>query len=287
MQVGFIGLGVMGAPMALNLIRAGFAVTVHRITKRTEHLVSAGATRSESAREVAAASDVVITMLPDTPDVEEVLFGGDGVLTSLRPGTVILDMSSISPVETRDFAHRVNSAGGDYVDAPVSGGDVGAREGTLTVFVGGAADPVERVWPLLQEMGTTITHLGDVGAGQMAKVANQIIVGGTIEAVAEGFALARAAGVDLTVLRRALSGGFASSRILDLHGQRMIDGDIEPGFRLKLHRKDLGLAEAAANHHGLDLPGTHAVIAQMKRALDAGWHDRDHAALFQLLEKEN
>lgn len=282
MQLGFIGLGAMGAPMALNLVRAGHTVTVHRLTACTAHLASAGARPAGSAREVAEQAEIVITMLPDTPDVVSVLLGPDGVLAGLRPGSVVMDMSSISPVETRSLAERVHAAGSSYVDAPVSGGDVGARDGTLTIFVGGEGETVERVRPLLEVMGTTITHMGGVGAGQTTKVANQIIVALTIEAVAEGLAMADAAGIDLPTVRAALSGGFASSRVLELHGQRMIGEDFEPGFRLRLHRKDLHLASAAAEHYGIDAPGTTAVLSQMTQAGDRGWDDLDHAVLYRL-----
>lgn len=282
MRIGFIGLGVMGVPMARNLARAGHELTVHRVTERSQALVDEGATPAGSPKEVAERSEVVVLMLPDTPDVEEVLLGGTGVVAGLTAGTLVLDMSSISPVATVELADAVRAAGGEYVDAPVSGGDVGARDGTLTIFVGGDDGPVARAMPLLETMGSTITHMGPVGAGQATKVANQVIVAGTIEAVAEGLALAAAAGIDPGRVREALSGGFASSRVLELHGRRMVDGAFEPGFRLRLHRKDLGLALAAAEHHGTPAPGTRAVAAQMDEALARGWHELDHSALFRL-----
>ncbi|MVA74470.1 2-hydroxy-3-oxopropionate reductase [Auraticoccus sp. F435] len=286
MAVGFIGLGVMGIPMASNLITAGHQLVVHRVRERSQPLVEQGAVAAGSPREVAEQCEVVICMLPDTPDVETVLFGEDGVAAGLAPGSLVVDMSSISPVRTVEFAGRITAAGSDYVDAPVSGGEVGARDGALTVFVGGDDAPVARAMPLLQVMGRKITHIGRVGAGQTAKVANQVIVAQTIQAVAEGLALARAAGVDPAVVRESLSGGFASSRILELHGQRMLDGTFEPGFRLRLHRKDLSLAQQAAEHLGITLPGTAVVAAQMDAALARDWGELDHSALIRLVSDE-
>ncbi|MFD1718439.1 2-hydroxy-3-oxopropionate reductase [Georgenia deserti] len=284
MRIGFIGLGVMGVPMALNLIRAGHDLTVHRIKERSKVLVEEGAVAAPSAQEVARRSEVVILMLPDTPDVEQVLTAEDGVVAGLAPGTLVIDMSSISPVATVDLARRVHDAGGEYVDAPVSGGDVGARDGTLTIFVGGSDAAVGRALPLLDLMGRTITHMGPVGAGQATKVVNQIIVALTIEAVAEGMAVAEASGIDPATVREALSGGFASSRVLELHGQRMIDRAFEPGFRIRLHRKDLGIALASAEHYGAELPGTAAVARQMDQALARSWGELDHSALFRVLD---
>jgi len=270
--------------MALNLIRAGHDLTVHRIKERSKVLVEEGAVAAPSAQEVARRSEVVILMLPDTPDVEQVLTAEDGVVAGLAPGTLVIDMSSISPVATVDLARRVHDAGGEYVDAPVSGGDVGARDGTLTIFVGGSDAAVGRALPLLDLMGRTITHMGPVGAGQATKVVNQIIVALTIEAVAEGMAVAEASGIDPATVREALSGGFASSRVLELHGQRMIDRAFEPGFRIRLHRKDLGIALASAEHYGAELPGTAAVARQMDQALARSWGELDHAALFRVLD---
>lgn len=283
MRIGFIGLGVMGMPMALNLVKANYALTVHRVNERSQSLIDEGATAASSAEEVAEKSEVVVLMLPDTPDVEDVLFGEHGVVAGLTPGSLVIDMSSISPIATVAFADKVTEAGGQYVDAPVSGGDVGARNGELSIFVGGQDDPVARAMPLLQVMGKSITHMGGVGSGQATKVVNQIIVGLTIEAVAEGLALAEASGIDAARVREALTGGFATSRILELHGQRMVDRAFEPGFRLGLHRKDLGLALAAAEHHGTPLPGTRAVAAQMDQAISRDWAHLDHSALFKLV----
>lgn len=286
MHIGFIGLGVMGTPMALNLIRAGHTLVVHRVKERSQILIDEGATAAASPQEVAEGAEVVILMLPDTPDVEQVLRGESGVLAGLQPGSLVIDMSSISPVATAELAAEVAERGGGYVDAPVSGGEVGARDGALTVFVGGSEEAVARAWPLLEVMGKTITHMGEAGAGQATKVVNQVIVGLTIEAVAEGLALAEASGIDAARVREALSGGFASSRILDLHGQRMVERHFEPGFRMRLHRKDLGLALAAAEHHGVTLPGTEAVTGQMDTALAHDLAEQDHSALFRLIGGE-
>ncbi|WP_150461450.1 NAD(P)-dependent oxidoreductase [Nesterenkonia ebinurensis] len=288
MRIGFIGLGVMGAPMAANLITAGHQLSIHRVKETEAHqqLLAQGATPAASPAEAAEGAEVVILMLPDTPDVEHVVRAPDGVLTGLIPGAVVVDMSSISPVATKELATAVEQAGGQYVDAPVSGGEIGAKEATLTIFVGGQAATVEQVMPILEAMGKNITHMGAAGAGQATKVVNQIIVGMTIEAVAEGLALAEASGIDPATVTKALSGGFASSKILEVHGRRMVNRTFEPGFRLKLHRKDLRLALDAGAHHHTPLPGTQVVAAQMDQALQKGWAERDHAALFALLTED-
>jgi len=286
MRIGFIGLGVMGAPMARNLLDAGHDLQIHRVKERSQGLVDAGATAATSPAAAATGADVVILMLPDTPDVDAVLHGEDGVLAGLAQGALVIDMSSISPVQTEQFAAEVTGAGGQYVDAPVSGGEVGARDGALTIFVGGDDAAVERAMPLLEILGARITHLGAAGAGQATKVVNQVIVALTIEAVAEGLALGEASGIDPERVRAALDGGFASSRILDLHGQRMVERDFDPGFRLRLHRKDLRLAQDSAAHRGLALPGTETVAAQMDEAISRQWQDLDHSALFRLLTED-
>ncbi|HEX7350010.1 NAD(P)-dependent oxidoreductase [Brachybacterium sp.] len=286
MRIGFIGLGVMGAPMAKNLLDAGHELRIHRENARSQGLVDAGATLAPTPSAAAEGAEVVLLMLPDTPDVEAVLQGPDGVLSALADGTLVIDMSSISPVVTERLAAEVADAGGQYVDAPVSGGEVGAQEGTLTIFVGGQEAAVERARPLLGILGGRITHLGPAGAGQAAKVVNQIIVGLTIEAVAEGLALAEASGLDPEQVRSALDGGFATSRILEIHGRRMADRTFEPGFRVRLHRKDLRLAQDAAAHRGLALPGLETVAGQMDEALSRQWEDLDHSALFRLLVEE-
>lgn len=287
MRIGFIGLGVMGTPMAQKLIEAGHELAVHRVRERSRGLVDAGAKAVDSPAQAAAGADAVILMLPDTPDVESVVGGRDGVLEGIEEGALLIDMSSISPVVTREMARAVEAAGGRYVDAPVSGGEIGAREGTLTIFVGGDGEAVSRAMPLLEVMGGRITHLGPVGAGQTAKVANQVIVGLTIEAVAEGLALAEASGIDPSLVREALDGGFATSKILDLHGRRMIERSFDPGFRIRLHRKDLRLAQDVAAHEGMALPGTDVVAHQMDRAIDRGAAEDDHSALFRTLQEDD
>jgi len=286
MNIGFIGLGVMGMPMAANLVEAGHTLRTHRVKERSRSLVDAGAIAATSPAEAAADAEVVILMLPDSPDVEAVLTGSDGVLGALDPGALVLDMSSISPAVTRDLARRTREAGGRYVDAPVSGGEVGAREGTLTVFVGGESGDVADVMPLLRVMGGRITHMGPVGSGQVTKVANQVIVGLTIQAVAEGLALAEASGIDPDAVREALDGGFATSRILELHGARMAARDFAPGFRVRLHRKDLGLALGLADELQVETPGTVAVAARMDALIDADGGELDHSALFRSLREE-
>ena len=283
MSVAFIGLGTMGRPMAERLVRSGEDVRCHRIKEPSRYLVELGAKEAATALEAAKEADFVVLMLPDTPQVEEVLFGAEGVVASLKPGAVVIDMSSISPVATRDFAAKVGKAGAHYLDAPVSGGEIGAREGTLSIMVGGAENIFQRALPLLQKMGKNITHVGDVGSGQVCKVANQIIVALTIEAVAEAFVLAEHAGVDLSKVRNALLGGFAQSRILVVHGQRMIEGTFNPGFALKLHRKDLNLATDAAKSLHISLPNTAATAQLMNSALAQGLGDKDHSALFVAL----
>ena len=286
MRIAVIGLGVMGAPMAQNLLGAGHELRIHRENSRSRALVEAGATLAATPAATAEGAEVVLLMLPDTPDVEAVLHGEDGVIGALAEGALVLDMSSISPVATEQFAHAVVAAGGQYVDAPVSGGEVGAREGTLTVFVGGEEAAVARAMPLLEILGGRITHLGPAGAGQAAKVVNQVIVGLTVQAVAEGLALAEASGLDPEQVRAALDGGFATSRILELHGRRMAERAFEPGFRLRLHRKDLRLAQDSAAHRGLALPALETVAGQMDEAIARELQELDHSALFQLLTED-
>lgn len=283
MAVAFIGLGTMGRPMAERLVRSGEDVRCHRVKAPSQYLIDLGAKEAPTAVDAALDADFVILMLPDTPQVEEVLFGTDGIVSSLKPGSVLIDMSSISPVATKEFAAKVEQAGAHYLDAPVSGGEIGAREGTLSIMVGGSEDIFQRSLPLLQKMGKNITHVGDAGSGQICKVANQIIVGLTIEAVAEAFVFARYAGADLSKVRNALLGGFAQSRILEVHGQRMIDGTFNPGFKLKLHRKDLNLATDAARSLQLALPNTSATAQLMNAALAQGLGEKDHSALFAAL----
>ncbi len=284
MKVGFIGLGIMGRPMAGHLISGGHEVHLMSRSGVPQDLVDAGGIAHDTPREVAAAADVIITMLPDTPDVEKVLFGENGVADGLSAGKLVIDMSSIAPLATKEFAARINALGCDYLDAPVSGGEVGAKAGTLTIMVGGPQPAFERARPLFELMGKNITLIGPNGDGQTAKVANQIIVALTIEAVAEGLLFAAKAGADPARVRQALMGGFAGSKILEVHGLRMIERTFDPGFRIELHQKDLGLALDGARQMGLSLPNT-ATAQELFNACrahgGAGW---DHSAMVRALE---
>ncbi len=283
--LGFVGLGIMGRPMAANLAKGGHVVHLHsRSGVPPEVAALPGAVACASGREVAARSEVIFSMVPDTPDVEHVLFAKDGVAEGLSAGKVFVDMSSISPLWTQELARRVNALGCEYVDAPVSGGDVGARDATLTIMVGASEAGFARVKPLLDLLGKNVTHVGPNGAGQTAKVANQIVVAITIEAVAEALLFAAKAGVDPARVRQALLGGFASSRVLDLHGQRMIERRFEPGARIELHQKDLENALAGARSLGIALPGT-ALAQQLFNACKAQGGARwDHSAMLKALE---
>jgi len=284
MKIGFIGLGIMGRPMALNLARAGHALFVPERASLTEEIRGA-ATVLPTPAEVAKAAEVVILMVPDTPDVEAVLFGEGAVAAALNPGTLLIDMSSISPTATKDFAARVNARGCDYLDAPVSGGEVGARNAALTIMVGGPQAAFDRALPLFQAMGKNITLVGEAnGAGQTTKVANQIIVALNIAAVSEALVFASKAGADPARVREALMGGFASSRILEVHAERMIKRTFEPGFRIELHQKDLNLALQAGRELAVALPQT-ALAQQLFSAVTAaGGGQQDHSALVRALE---
>jgi 2-hydroxy-3-oxopropionate reductase len=284
MNIGFIGLGVMGRPMAGHLIDAGHSLSLHRVKGVSQHLVEKGGKDAPSAKAVAEASDIIILMLPDTPDVDAVLFGADGVATGLSKGKLVIDMSSISPVATKTFAARIEALGCDYLDAPVSGGEVGAKSAALTIMVGGRPDSFERAKPLFEKMGKNISLVGGVGDGQTSKVANQIIVALTIEAVAEALTFAKKAGADPAKVREALMGGFAASRILEVHGERMIKRTFDPGFRIRLHRKDLGLAIEAAKALDLYLPNAAATQQLMNAAIAMGDGDKDHSGLIRTLE---
>ncbi|MBX3635945.1 MAG: 2-hydroxy-3-oxopropionate reductase [Rubrivivax sp.] len=284
MNLGFIGLGIMGAPMCGHLIDAGHTLFVHTRSRVPATLTVAGALACADAREVASKAEIVFLMLPDTPDVEAVLFGERGVASGLATGKAVVDMSSISPLATKDFAARIASLGCDYVDAPVSGGEVGAKAASLTIMVGGSEPAFARVKPLLEKMGRNITHVGGVGDGQTTKVANQIIVALNIAAVAEALVFAAKAGADPAKVRQALMGGFASSRVLEVHGERMIRRTFAPGFRIGLHQKDLNLALQGARALGVALPGT-AQVAQLMQACAAhGGAGEDHSALVKALE---
>jgi 2-hydroxy-3-oxopropionate reductase len=283
-KVGFIGMGIMGKPMSLNLIRGGHELYVHSRHGAPQELVAAGATACDSGMEVARKADTIITMVPDTPDVVAVLFGAKGVAEGLTRGKIVVDMSSISPVETKQFAEKINALGCQYLDAPVSGGEVGAKAASLTIMVGGPEDAFNKVKPLFELMGKNITLVGGNGDGQTCKVANQIIVALNIEAVGEALLFASKMGADPGKVRQALMGGFASSRILEVHGERMIKRTFNPGFRIELHQKDLNLALTAARQIGMSLPNT-ATAQELFNACAAhggkGW---DHSALVRALE---
>jgi len=284
MQIGFIGLGVMGSPMAGHLIAAGHEVHLYRVKDAHRDLLDRGGKSCDGAAEVADRAQVVILMLPDTGDVESVLFGEGGIADHLSSGKLVIDMSSISPVATKQFAERLSAKGVGYVDAPVSGGEVGAKAATLSIMAGGSEADFARALPLFEKMGKNITRVGGVGDGQTAKVANQIIVGLTIEAVAEALTFAKSAGADPAKVREALIGGFASSRVLEVHGDRMVKRTFDPGFRIRLHRKDLSLAVDAARQLNLSLPNTAATQQLMNSAVANGLGDRDHSALIQMIE---
>lgn len=284
MNIGFIGLGIMGKPMAKHLIDGGHKLYLHSRSGVPEELIKAGGNACESPADVASHSEVVITMVPDTPDVEKVLFGENGVASGLSAGNIVIDMSSISPIATRDFAERIKEQDCDYVDAPVSGGEVGAKNAALTIMVGATKNTFEKVKPLFELMGKNITHVGDIGAGQVCKVANQIVVALNIEAVGEALLLASKAGVDPAKVRQALMGGFASSKILEVHGERMIKRTFDPGFRIELHQKDLNLALSTARGLGMSLPNT-ATAQELFNACRAhGGAKWDHSAMVKALE---
>jgi 2-hydroxy-3-oxopropionate reductase len=283
-RIGFIGLGIMGRPMAHNLLAAGYPLTVHsRSPGPVDGLVEAGAARAGSSAEVARASDVVITMLPDTPDVELVLLGPGGVHEGTAGGSLVLDMSTIDPGPTRAVATRFAELGVAMLDAPVSGGERGAIDGTLSVMVGGEPDAFERARPILGVLGSSVVHVGLSGAGQVCKAANQLVVAATIEAVAEALALAERSGVDAAKVREALLGGFAGSKILEVHGRRMLDRAFEPGFRVRLHRKDARIVMDMAAEVGARVPSFAVVTEQLQRLVDADGGDLDHSALFTLV----
>lgn len=283
-RVGFIGLGIMGRPMALNLLGAGYRLGVYaRRPESAEPLEAAGAEVYQSPAELAGRSDLIFTMVSDTLDVEEVLFGPGGVIEGVAAGAVVVDMSTISPAATRDMARRLAALGVAMLDAPVSGGDVGAINGTLSIMVGGESAVFERVLPLFRVLGKNITHIGEQGAGQVCKACNQVVVGATIAGVAEAVLLARASGVDPGRVREALLGGFAGSRILELHGRRMIDGDFAPGFKSRLHQKDMGIVLETAQELGLAMPGAAQVAQYLNALVGRGLGEEDSAAIYRVL----
>jgi 2-hydroxy-3-oxopropionate reductase len=285
-RVGFIGLGIMGRPMALNLLRAGYLLVVHNRTREKEsELVSEGAESATSPRAVASACEVLITMLPDSPDVEAVYFGEDGVLAGAQSGQLLIDMSSIAPAVARSVFDAAREVGADALDAPVSGGDVGAREGTLSIMVGGPDHAFNRARPLFDVLGKTVVHMGDAGAGQTAKACNQLLVAVTIEAVSEALVLASKAGVDPERLIEVLSGGLAGNKVMEVRRRNFLEHDFTPGFKLELHHKDLGIALRTARELGVYVPTT-AIVDQMLAALKTSGDGRlDHSALLKVIEQ--
>lgn len=284
-NIGFIGLGIMGRPMARNLIQGGHKLFLHTRSGVPEELLEQGGIACPSPDNVAQNAEITITMLPDTPDVEQVLFGQNGVAQGLTGGKAVMDMSSISPTETRVFASRINHLGCDYVDAPVSGGDIGARNATLTIMVGATETVFQRVRPILELLGKSVTLIGANGAGQVCKIANQITVALTIEAVGEALLFASRSGVDPAKVRSALMGGFASSRVLEVHGERMIQRLFDPGFRIELHQKDLGLALSGSRALGVYLPNTASTQELFNACIADGGANWDSSALVRVLEK--
>ena len=282
-QIGFIGLGVMGRPMAGHLLAAGHRLTVNnRSRAAAAELVAAGAEMRNTPADVAREASIVITMVPDTPDVESVIAGPDGVLEGLRPGAVVIDMSSISPVATRKLATLVAAKGATMLDAPVSGGEIGAKNATLSIMVGGDPDAFERVRPVLACMGNPerIVHIGaEPGSGQVCKICNQIAIGGALAGVSEAFALARKAAVDAALVRQALLGGFAASRVLEVHGERILTGNFAPGFRASLYQKDLRIAEETASALGVRVPATAVVADMVAEAVSEGGGDLDYSVI--------
>jgi 2-hydroxy-3-oxopropionate reductase len=284
LNIGFIGLGIMGSPMAQNLQKAGHQLFIYSRSKVADELVQGGATVCVSSADVAKRGDIIITMLPDTPQVDEVLFGDKGVAAGLSAGKVVVDMSSIAPLATKEFAKKINALGCDYLDAPVSGGQVGAKAASLTIMVGGPQAAFDRVNPLFEVMGKNITLVGGNGDGQTTKVANQIIVALNIEAVSEALLFASKAGADPAKVRQALMGGFAASRILEVHGERMVKRTFNPGFRIELHQKDLNLALQGAKAMGVSLPNTAATQELFNTCAAHGMGGLDHSALCRSLE---
>lgn len=285
LKLGFVGLGIMGAPMAGHLVNAGHEVFINTRSKVPEGLASSSAVQCSSPQEVASKADIIFTMVPDTPDVEKVLFGDNGLASGLTKGKIVVDMSSISPISTKEFAKKINALGCDYLDAPVSGGELGAKNATLSIMVGGDEGVFEKVKPVFELMGKNINLVGSNGDGQTAKVANQIIVALNIEAVAEALLFASKAGADPAKVRQALMGGFASSKILEVHGERMVKRTFDPGFRIELHQKDLNLALNSARALGVSLPNTATAQELFNSCSAHGGKAWDHSAMVCALEK--
>ncbi len=284
-RIGFIGLGIMGKPMAHNLMKAGHKLVVYnRSQAPVKELAADGATGADSPKAVASQSEVVITMLPDSPQVQEVMTGKEGVLAGAKAGTLVIDMSTISPVVTQEVAKVAQAQGVRMLDAPVSGGDVGARQGTLSIMVGGSAEDFEQARPIFEVLGKTVVHVGGTGAGQVVKACNQIVVALTIEAVSEALVLGSKAGVDPSVILKVLSGGLAANRVMEVRGPNFLQHNFQPGFKIALHHKDLGIALAAGREYGVPLPVT-ALVDQMLQALKLrGQGDQDHSAILTLIE---
>jgi len=284
--IGFIGLGIMGKPMARNLLKAGHSLVVHNRSRASvDELAREGAAPAANSREVAAQSEIVVTMLPDSPDVELVYAGEQGIFSGLKPSTLLIDMSSISPVVARRLAAEAEKRGCAMLDAPVSGGEAGAIGATLSIMIGGKSAAVERAMPLFEVLGKNIVHVGEAGAGQVTKAANQMVVGTTIAIVGEALVLARKAGVDPAKVRQALLGGFAQSKILEAHGQKMLERNFKPGFRIRLHEKDMKIAVATGSEYGVPLMVT-GVVAQMMTAMKGlGDGDLDHSGLVKFVEE--
>jgi len=283
--IGFIGLGIMGKPMARNLMKAGYKLVVYNRSRGPmDELAAEGATTADSPKAAASQSDIVITMLPDSPQVWEVVTGEEGVLAGAKAGMLVIDMSTISPVVTQQMAREAQAHGVRMLDAPVSGGDVGAQQGTLSIMVGGSAEDFEQARPLFEVLGKTVVHVGEIGAGQVVKACNQIVVALTIEAVSEALVLGSKAGVDPAVILQVLSGGLAANRVMEVRGSNFLKHDFRPGFKITLHHKDLGIALAAGREYGVSLPVT-AIVDQMLQALKLrGQGDQDHSALLTLIE---
>ena len=284
--IGWIGPGIMGKPMCKNLLKAGFTLSVNaRRPESAQELIELGATFYPTPATLAANVDIVISMVSDTPDVEAVLLGENGVIAGAKAGLLVIDMSTISPVATREIAAKLAEKGIRFLDAPVSGGDVGAIAGTLTIMVGGNADDLAYALPALEAMGKTITHIGEHGAGQLTKACNQLIAAQTVIAVSEAFAMAQAAGVDPAKVRAALLGGFAYSRVLELHGQRILSDNYAPGFKAHLHNKDLHIVADTIAAFGLDLPGTRRACDYMQALVDQGDGELDSSALAKIVQQ--
>src|SRR4051812_16393278 len=284
-RVGFVGLGVMGKPMARNLMKAGHELVLFSRTRASvDEVATEGGTAANSPREVSENADVVILMLPDSPQVREVLDGDDGLLAGAREGSLVIDMSTISPVVTREIAEQCGARRIGWVDAPVSGGDVGAREATLSIMAGGSEEDFARAKPLFEALGKTIVHVGPVGSGQVVKACNQVVVALTIEAVSEALVLGSKAGVDPATIIEVLSGGLAANKVMELRGRNFLEHDFTPGFRIDLHHKDLGIALATAREYGVALPSTAAVDQMLQALRSSGRGDRDHSALLTHIE---